>query len=264
MIENLKEIIYQTGKGILEIYNSKEFGLTYKEDKTPLTEADRISHRILTENLKKVLNIPVLSEEGRSIPYEERKNWKTFWLIDPLDGTKEFLKKIGEFTINIALVEENQPILGFVYAPAKGILYYGGRDIGAFKETESGKEILNLKRTKRNKGTLKVVVSRSHMNRETENFLKLLKVPYETVSVGSSLKICYIAEGKADIYPRLGPTMEWDTAAAHAVLKYAGGRLVEYNPKITDLKELTNLSELRYNKQSLLNPFFVAYNPYVV
>jgi 3'(2'), 5'-bisphosphate nucleotidase len=265
LIERIKEVVLDAGNSIMRIYNnSSNINFLLKEDKSPLTEADRLSHKILSESLKKILNIPILSEEGKNIPYKERKKWKVFWLIDPLDGTKEFLKKNGEFTVNVALIEKNNPILGFVYAPAKGVIYYGGRNIGALKETDSGSETLNLRNYKKNINTLKVVVSRSHINRETENFLKLLNVPYETMSVGSSLKICYVAEGIADIYPRLGPTMEWDTAAAHAVLKYAGGKLVKYNAGIKTLTELNNLSELTYNKPDLTNPYFIAYNPYTL
>jgi 3'(2'), 5'-bisphosphate nucleotidase len=259
-LKAILQIIQEAGQEILKIYNSS-FKVDFKKDKTPLTEADKCSHKIIEQGLKKISNYPILSEEGTNIPYEQRKSWDFFWLIDPLDGTKEFIKRNGEFTVNIALIHKNKPVLGVVYAPAKEILYYGGKEIGAYK-IEKHKELKLLPKAINTKEKIKVVVSRSHLNKETENFIKLLSHFFkkiETVSIGSSLKICLIAEGKADLYPRMSPTKEWDTAAAHAILNAVGGKLVKFHPPIKSLKELKTLSEIEYNKENLLNPYFVAF-----
>ncbi|NPA53485.1 MAG: 3'(2'),5'-bisphosphate nucleotidase CysQ [Aquificae bacterium] len=259
IIDDLLDISSKAGEKILEIYNSfDDMEIEYKKDDSPITKADREAHRIISEGLKKVSDYPILSEEGKDIPYEKRKNWEYFWLVDPLDGTKEFIKRNGEFTVNIALIHKNKPVLGVVYAPAKDIFYYGGKKIGSFKK-EKGKTF-ELPIEKEEKDFLSLVVTKSHMNEETKAFLEKLEKKFKnlkTVSIGSSLKICLVAEGKADIYPRIGPTMEWDTAAAHAVLNGAGGKIVQFQN--TDIENIKNLPELTYNKENLLNPYFIAF-----
>ncbi|NOX85372.1 MAG: 3'(2'),5'-bisphosphate nucleotidase CysQ [Chlorobi bacterium] len=249
----------QAGLAILEVYNSDEFDLEFKKDNSPLTLADRKAHNIIMEHLIET-GIPVLSEEGKDIPYEERKDWKLFWLVDPLDGTKEFVKKNGEFTVNIALIKNNKPVMGVIYVPVTDILYVGTVNEGAFiieHVTKHKQETDLLNAAKRlpekiNKATFKVVASRSHINSETEQFIEKLKKDHdkiEIVSKGSSLKLCLIAEGKADIYPRFGPTSEWDTAAGHAIVLASGGKVV--------LAE-NESKELIYNKENILNPYFIA------
>ncbi len=259
VISKLINISKKAGEAILEVYNS-EIDVQYKQDKSPVTEADRRSHDIIFEELKSIYrDIPILSEEGRDIPYQERKNWEYFWLVDPLDGTKEFIGKRGEFTVNIALINKDRPVFGIVYAPAIDQLYYGGREFGSYKVENGRKEKLEKRPVKKEEIT--VVASRSHMNKETEDFIESLKRFFKnvkTTSIGSSLKICLLSEGKADIYPRLGPTMEWDTAAAHAILNGIGGRIVVYSGQ-KSLRELEESDELIYNKENLLNPYFIAY-----
>lgn len=262
MLEKIINIALEAGKEILKVYNSfDKFDIDLKSDGSPLTLADKISNEIILNGLKTVSNYPILSEESKEIPFEERKNWEKFWLVDPLDGTKEFIKKNGEFTVNIALIDKGTPILGVVYAPAKNWLYFGSSE-GVFKK--EGERILSLRIKKPSSPSkIRAVVSRSHLDEETLNFLSFLEKQtgkqVEKVSIGSSLKICYISEGKADIYPRLAPTMEWDTAAAHAILNFAGGKLVEFRRK-----NLLTAPELKYNKKILKNPPFVAFNPYVI
>ncbi len=256
------------GDKILEVYQS-EFAIEHKEDKSPLTEADKRSHNVINERLS-AFNIPILSEEGKDIPYTERKNWEYFWMVDPLDGTKEFIKRNGEFTVNIALIHKSKPILGVVYAPVLNIFYFGAENIGSFKTEVKVDEYQNLESLLQDSETLPinykkesivVVASRSHMSEETEDFIKKIKEKYgniEIQSIGSSLKLCLVAEGKADFYPRLAPTMEWDTAAAHAVVNSADGKVVEFK-NISDIEELNELPELRYNKENLLNPWFIVF-----
>lgn len=260
---------HEAGKQILEVYES-EFAIEHKDDKSPLTEADKRSHEVIENKLSK-FNLPILSEEGRNIPYEERKKWEYFWMIDPLDGTKEFIKRNGEFTVNIALIQKNKPILGVVYAPVLNTYYFGAEKIGSFKLVSDNlnsfndfesitKNAISLPiEEKREK--IVVVASRSHMSEETEKFIEKIKEKYGDIdikSIGSSLKLCLVAEGKADFYPRLAPTMEWDTAAAHAVVNEANGRVVEYK-EINSIEELDKLEELIYNKENLLNSWFVVY-----
>jgi len=246
----------RAGREIMEVYSKGELSSWEKADNSPLTEADVRSHRVIVEGLKS-FNFPILSEEGKDIPYVERREWEKFWLVDPLDGTKEFLKRNGEFTVNIALIKDKTPVLGVVYAPALDLLYYGFKG-GAFKveraSTLSLEEIFtkgkSLPLQGGSQGKLRVVASRSHLSEETEEFIEELKKgkEVELVSVGSSLKLCYVAEGKADVYPRFAPTMEWDTAAGQAVVEASGG-------KVLDAKSLRPLT---YNKESLLNPYFIA------
>lgn len=245
-IEEIKGLAKRAGEKTLEIYN-KDFSVEYKDDESPLTEADLASHNIIVEGLQKLYpDIPILSEESKVIPYSQRKDWGTFWLIDPLDGTKEFTKKRGEFTVNIALIKGNKPVLGVVYAPVKGITYYGASN-GSFKQIGNN-EPLKLPTEENKSARLRVVASKSHFTPETKDYIESLNKDYELVSIGSSLKICLVAEGTADIYPRLGPTMEWDTGAAHAVVKGAGKNIYNFETK----------EELIYNKENLKNPWFVV------
>ncbi len=248
----------EAGIEIMKIYQT-DFEVEYKNDDSPLTIADKKANDIITNHLIKT-NIPVLSEEGASISYSKRKEWKELWIVDPLDGTKEFIKKNDEFTVNIALVENKRPIMGIVYAPVLDELYFGDVEIGAFKMENASKHInsneiiSNSKKLplKNNNDYFGVVASRSHLSRETSDFINQLKNDHKNiriVSKGSSLKLCMIADGSANIYPRFAPTMEWDTAAGHAVILSAGKRVVKAN----SLSE-----EVEYNKENLLNPWFIA------
>ncbi|MCG6188298.1 3'(2'),5'-bisphosphate nucleotidase CysQ [Maribellus maritimus] len=248
----------KAGEKILEIYNDSDFSVEKKADNSPLTIADKKSHDIIQEYLSKT-EIPVLSEEGRNIDYSERKDWEQFWIVDPLDGTKEFIKKNGEFTVNIALAKNGKPVMGIIYVPVSKTLYFGEISLGAFMcENISGEITLDsvLKKSEKlpkPKKTKKyfVVGSRSHMSPETEGYINALKQKHaeiDIISKGSSLKICMVAEGVADEYPRFGPTMEWDTAAGHAITNAAGKKLW-----LTDFSE-----ELTYNKENLLNPYFIV------
>lgn len=241
----ITEAAREAGKAILEVYHSDAFDETAKDDKSPLTKADTTAHKIIAKHLEKT-GLPILSEEGRDIPYEERKNWEYFWMVDPLDGTKEFIKKNGEFTVNIALIHKNEPVLGVVYAPVLDKMYSGGTGIGAFL-SEGGNVEEELKKQKNETDTVRIVASRSHLNEETADFIAQFD-KVEKLSMGSSLKFMLIAESKADIYPRFAPTMEWDTAAAHAVLKGMGIEVINNEDN----------KALRYNKADLLNPYFLV------
>jgi len=243
-IDDILNIAKKAGKEVLKIYN-RDFNIEYKDDKSPLTEADKISHNIIVEGLKKY-NLPILSEEGKNIPYEERKNWEYFWMIDPLDGTKEFIKKNGEFTINIALIYKNRSIFGVVYAPVLEWIYFNDNE----KSYKIEKNKLIQLPMKRDDKKFIIVASRSHLNEETKKFIENLKIDKEKefISIGSSLKLCLVAEGSADIYPRLAPTMEWDTAAADAVVRKSGKLVLDYYEKLP----------LIYNKENLLNPYFIV------
>jgi 3'(2'), 5'-bisphosphate nucleotidase len=233
---------------IMEIYNSGIFDTELKGDNSPLTLADKKSHNIIIEELSQT-GLPVLSEEGKNIPFKERASWEKFWLIDPLDGTKEFIKRNGEFTVNIALIESGQPVWGVVSAPALGKTYFIDESNIVRMKTNSGETVLN----KRNKDFnpelkgIRVVASRSHIDPKTQKFLDELIEP-KIVSMGSSLKFMMLAEGLADVYPRFAPTSEWDTAAAHAILN-----ALNYNV----FKEDSDF-ELGYNKESILNPGFIC------
>ncbi len=233
---------------ILKIYNTADFQVDVKDDNSPLTLADKKSHDVI-EALLKETNLPILSEEGKNIPYETRKHWKHFWLIDPLDGTKEFIKRNGEFTVNIALIENQTPILGVVAVPVTGDVYYSCKGTGAYHKRPDF-EVPLLKRTPADltKKGLRIVASRSHMNEETEAFIQKLDSP-ELISAGSSLKFMLLASGAADVYPRFAPTMEWDTAAAHAILNEVGLHVFQAE----------SYRELYYNKADLLNPFFLCF-----
>ena len=248
------------GNEILKIYNdpSSDFSVEKKADNSPLTIADKASHRVIDSQLKNT-GLPVLSEEGRDIPYEERKNWQQFWMVDPLDGTKEFIKQNGEFTVNIALIKNTKPVAGIIYVPVTRTLYFGDVKTGAWKlENAEGditlKDLVNRghKLPQINQPrNFTIVGSRSHANAETKTYIENRKKEHEKIDIipkGSSLKICMVAEGLADEYPRFGPTMEWDTAAGHAIANAAGKKLWQ-----TDLK-----NELTYNEENLLNPFFIV------
>ncbi|MEG1634185.1 MAG: 3'(2'),5'-bisphosphate nucleotidase CysQ [Rikenellaceae bacterium] len=242
---------------IMKVYNDplSDFMIERKSDNSPLTIADKLSHAIIVEALEPLL-IPILSEEGASTAYAIRKNWNQLWIVDPIDGTKEFIKRNGEFTVNIAKVVDGYPVLGVIYVPANGDLYYGSKDEGAFKA--SGVHDFNMVErlsvripiAPANR-SYRIVASRSHLSDETAVYIEKIKKEkgdVEIVSKGSSLKICLVAEGVADIYPRFAPTMEWDTAAGDAILRAAGKLLVD--------KE--SGKPLTYNKENLLNPHFIA------
>jgi 3'(2'), 5'-bisphosphate nucleotidase len=242
----ISTIACEAGAAIMKIY-AGEFNVELKGDNSPLTCADRAAHEVIMAGLQEAYpEIPILSEEGRDIPYSERCQWSRFWLVDPLDGTKEFIKRNGEFTVNIALIEDGRVVAGVVYVPVQGKTYLGIRDKGAWLRVGDQDPVAIKVRDVDHAAGLTVVMSRSHPSPELEAYLQDIKVA-EALPVGSSLKLCVVAEGKADLYPRLGPTMEWDTAAGHAVVEAAGGTvaMVEGEP-------------LRYNKKSLLNPYFVV------
>ncbi|MHC3994944.1 3'(2'),5'-bisphosphate nucleotidase CysQ [Thiomicrolovo sp. ZZH C-3] len=250
-LENVVAIAEKAGKAIMEIY-AQDFAVEYKDDKSPLTEADTTSNEIICQALGELYpEIPLLSEENKAVPYDERKNWEYYWCIDPIDGTKEFIKKNGEFTVNIALIHKDTPVLGVVYAPALGDMYKAKKGEGAFKNGQS----LPLKRNLTPEMYLNVVASKSHLSEETQAFIDTLAKTTEEiqqVSKGSSLKLCMVAEGEADIYPRLAPTMEWDTAAADAIVRESGKMTYQYRPDMSEDVPVI------YNKPDLLNPWFVV------
>jgi 3'(2'), 5'-bisphosphate nucleotidase len=240
------EIARKAGLAIVEIYD-RDFNIEHKDDKSPLTEADLAAHHIIVDALQAMTpDIPVLSEESASIPYSERATWQRYWLVDPLDGTREFIKRNGEFTVNIALIEAGLAVMGVIVVPVTGRCFYASRGQGAYRQDKGGpaqpiavRQLDNRKKC--------IVGSRSHAGERLKVFLDNVG-DYELLSMGSSLKSCLVAEGKADIYPRLGPTSEWDTAAAQAIVEEAGGT-------ITTL----DMQQLRYNtKDSLLNPEFLV------
>ncbi len=247
----------EAGKKILEIY-SQDFDVTYKDDQSPLTIADKKASEIINSYLEKT-TIPIINEETKQLPYEIRKHWKECWVVDPLDGTKEFIKRNGEFTVNIALVKKNKPVIGVIYVPVSGVLYFTN-DSGtqaykiAVKENDSiaslVKQAKPIEPASNDDIPLKIVGSRSHLNEETKAFIQKIKTekPVEIVSKGSSLKFCLVAEGDAHIYPRFAPTMEWDTAAGQAICQAAGVKVTDNN---------TGRS-LLYNKKNLLNPHFLV------
>lgn len=245
--EQAIELAYMAGDAILEIYLSTDFEVALKSDESPLTRADTAAHLIIEKGLKNA-GFPLLSEEGRAIPFSTRSSWKEFWLVDPLDGTKEFIKKNGEFTVNIAFIREGKPVFGVVYAPVIGTLYSGGEDVLPFKETVKGTRELLTRSFIQKEKSLRVVASSSHMSDETATYISELGET-QLISMGSSLKFMLIADDKADIYPRFAPTMEWDTAAAHAILTGMGISVLNRN----------TMQELSYNKENLLNPHFIVH-----
>ena len=244
-VKQIIAIAKDAGDAIMEIYN-KDFTVEYKNDKSPLTEADLKSNEMICKALNELYpSIPILSEENKAVPYTERKDWEYFWLIDPIDGTKEFIKKNGEFTVNIALIQNDTPVLGVVYAPVLDEMYYAKKGDGAFKNAKKLPLLIN----NNPKESLSVVASKSHLSEETQAFIDKLDTKIiEQVSKGSSLKLCMVAEGIADIYPRLAPTMEWDTGAAHAIVLEAGKEVVQFE----------NGEAVVYNKENLLNPWFIV------
>ncbi len=251
LLDDVCHIAVQAGEEIMAIY-SRDFLQYEKDDKSPLTEADLAAHHVITAGLSRISQLPILSEEGRLPAWTERSDWDQYWIIDPLDGTKEFIKRNGEFTVNIALIKQGKPILGVVYAPALEILYFAAESMGAFKLDAAKNTALSKARVISVDSTAsvsnwRIVGSRSHGSERMEAFVKTFS-SYEMIPMGSSLKLCMVAEGKADLYPRLAPTSEWDTAAAHAVVLEAGGLVLK-----------DDLSELIYNtKDDILNPHFIV------
>lgn len=253
----------KAGKAILTIYNdpSQNFGVEKKTDNSPLTIADKKAHELIASDLETTA-YPILSEEGRSMSYDERKSWTRLWIVDPLDGTKEFIKKNGEFTVNIALVDKSTPILGVIYVPVKKELYFSCEQLGSYK-------VCNIDTLQNSKGIeallqnaiklpiksahlpYTIVASRSHLSNETELYINEIRKEHgeiEMISSGSSIKICLVAEGRADLYPRFAPTMEWDTAAGHAIARAAG----------MEIYQVGSDRPLEYNKEDLLNPWFIV------
>lgn len=249
LLKGMLPIAHEAGEAILAIYET-DYAVAHKDDKTPLTEADMAAHHIIEDGLGSLTpDIPVLSEESAAIPFEKRCQWSRYWLVDPLDGTREFIKRNGEFTVNIALIENGEAVVGAVYVPVSGVCYFACRTHGAWKKPSVDAEPERIHvRPLPESGPLVIAGSRSHSGDSLNLFLENVG-EHEVVSMGSSLKSCLVAEGKADLYPRLGPTSEWDTAAAQCVVEEAGGC-------ITD----SAMQRLRYNtKDSLLNPhFFVS------
>ena len=252
----------EASEAIMEIYQEKDFDISIKDDNSPLTKADLASNTVIHKQLDGT-GIPFLSEEGKDIPYAERKDWEYLWVVDPLDGTKEFIKRNGEFTVNIALINYGVPVLGVVAIPAEDVFYCSLKGYGAYKVDKTTITENNGKSGFIEKygnklplhplpSKVTVVGSRSHSSGETEEFIEDLKKEHgevEFVSRGSALKLCMIAEGKAHIYPRLAPTMEWDTAAGHALILETGGKVLEFKSKL----------EMRYNRENLLNSWFIAF-----
>lgn len=253
-LDEVRNIAVAAGQEILTVYDQDQaLEITLKDDKSPLTEADRRAHELIVERLQNLdSDIPILSEESDAIDFETRSSWHRYWLVDPLDGTKEFIKRNGEFTVNIALIDRGRPSLGVVHVPVTGVTYLGKLGIGAWKQDASGDiSTIATQSLELERGVVRVVASRSHRGEEVEALITRIEAglgPCEVVSMGSSLKICLLADGSADIYPRLAPTCEWDTAAAHGVLAAAGGDIYT-----------TGFEPLRYNqKAELLNPYFIA------
>ena len=249
----------EAGNAILEIYKSGEFDVEIKVDNSPLTKADTASHNVIMSYLSQT-EIPVLSEEGIDISYAKRKGWEQLWIVDPIDGTKEFIKRNGEFTVNIALIKNQRPILGVIFVPAKSELYFSTKEIGAFKvavdlqnfdfeKLMSNADKLPMQRENK---TFTVVASRSHMSPETESYVQKMRDIHGAVNLiskGSSLKLCMVAEGKANCYPRFAPTMEWDTAAGQAICEHAGFRVIDWVKK----------EKMLYNRKELLNNWFLVH-----
>ena len=255
--ENLLKIVnisVDAGEVILNYYN-ENVDVIYKDDESPLTKADLASHKIITDSIKKITpDIPILSEE-EFIDWKIRKKWKKYWLIDPLDGTKEFIKKNDEFTVNIALIENNRPILGVIYTPALNELFYSIKNFGSYKiltkkKLNTLKEAKRISINKKKSNKIKIVGSRSHSNPILDKWVNKNFNEFDILQKGSSLKFCLIAEGSADIYPRFGPTSEWDIAAGHIILEEAGGKL----------KSIDNKEILYNEKENILNPEFFAYS----
>lgn len=238
-------IAENAGNAIMEIYQMKHAQIGLKTDQSPLTLADTAANKIIENGLKRLTpEWPILSEESTIPDYKERQGWQYYWLVDPLDGTKEFISKNGEFTVNIALIEYGQPILGVVFAPAIDQCYFASKGEGAFLKTKDQTRAIQSRKELSSPPV--IAVSRSHIDKETQALLNKIQAP-QVLNMGSSLKLCLVAEGRVDCYPRLAPTMEWDTAAAHAILNEAGGCIID-----------THGNPLFYNKECLINPNFIA------
>jgi len=245
-LDDVIAIAKRAGEAIMAVYEH-DFEVQHKQDSSPLTQADLVAHDIIESSLATLIpELPVLSEESAAIPFSTRRQWGSYWLVDPLDGTREFIKRNGEFTVNIALIENHRPVMGVVYAPVLELLYFAAAGQGAFKQSDNmPPQAIHAR--KYDAARVTVAGSRSHAGEELRRFLDHMG-PHVLISMGSSLKICLVAEGQADVYPRLGLTSEWDTAAAQCVLEEAGGRLVDMNGV-----------PFCYNtKESLLNPYFFA------
>lgn len=249
-LDKLLAMVSKAGEAVMEVYESGDFNVEYKADTSPLTQADKASHQIIYDGLVSLTpSLPVLSEESKLVSYQVRKKWTRYWCVDPLDGTKEFVKRNGEFAINLSLIEENKPILGIIYAPVTKIFYYGMDHYGSWKKTISETPVLLENRDVPDK--LVALGSRSHANSEEQKMLEQYHV-HDFISIGSSLKFCMLAEGKAHIYYRMGPTMEWDTAAGHAIINNAQCELFQVNGGVFE-----------YNKPNLINPGFICRSRYV-
>lgn len=252
LLSELLNICKHAGKAILEIYHDEGAfeQIDAKADQSPLTLADKAAHQIISDHLQQLAIVyPILSEEGKHLSYEERKAWDRFWLVDPLDGTKEFIKRNGEFTVNIALIENGHPVIGCVHIPVSGKTYLAEKNNGAQVVEKDGEiEDIHVSSFSLADKGLRIVCSRSHMSKEVEAYVGQFK-DAQTLSMGSSLKFMLVAEGKADIYPRLAPTMEWDTAAAQIVVEEAGGMVIRHDTQ----------EPMTYNKENLLNPHFIAF-----
>ncbi|MCS6917809.1 MAG: 3'(2'),5'-bisphosphate nucleotidase CysQ [Chitinophagales bacterium] len=256
-LEFVLDTARRAGQAVMEVYERDVAEqVELKADHSPLTEADKRSNALIIEALRERFpKIPILSEETKQVPYEERRHWSMYWLVDPLDGTKEFIKKNGEFTINIALLQEGMPVVGVVYAPAQGRLWYGLHQLGAYAVQADG-SVRRLQRGSnwRQLNHVRVVASRSHLDENTLQFVDALRQQgkqVDFVSSGSSIKFCLVAEGQADVYPRFGPTMEWDTAAGQVIVELTGGTVSDWQSG----------QRLQYNKENLLNPFFIVEYP---
>lgn len=249
LIPDLNAIAIKAGNAIMKIYESDDFDIEQKDNDSPLTRADMASNEIICSHLAALTpDIPIISEENKEIVYEDRKTYELFWMIDPLDGTKEFINKNGEFTVNIALISNNESVGGIVYAPVLGELFYAFKGNGAFMVKDDIVCPIKANQFSSTDSMLKIVCSKSHLNEATQKFIEQYEEPVN-VQVGSSLKFVQLAQGKADIYPRLAPTMEWDTAAAQIILEEAGGRVVRADDG----------TKVIYNKMDLTNPHFIAY-----
>jgi 3'(2'), 5'-bisphosphate nucleotidase len=250
LLDTVSETARQAGAAILRVYE-RSFDVQHKGDGSPLTEADLAAHHLICEQLNELEPVlPVLSEESRDIPYAERAAWQRYWLVDPLDGTKEFINRNGEFTVNIALIEQGTPVLGVVYAPVRDILYTGCAGTARMQLADGSSRRISVRPFSGKQPCL--VASRSHAGAALAAAIERLQERFgdiDMLSMGSSFKLCLVAEGRADLYPRLGPTSEWDTAAAHAVVTAAGGRVTTLDGE-----------ELCYNKKDLLNPWFLVSN----
>ncbi len=240
------EIAKEAGEAISQIYNS-DFDYQIKKDLSPITAADRLSHKIITERLKILTpEIPILSEENCDIPFKVRAQWADYWLVDPLDGTKEFINKNGEFTVNIALINNNIPILGIIHIPITHETYWGSKNKGSFYLNEND-DVVSISVSNNHQNPIRLVASRSHPSEMLNSLLKKI-VDYEIIDVGSSIKFCLMASGQADLYPRFGPTSEWDTAAGEAIARFAGGHVVSANG-----------DSMNYNlKENYINPNFIV------